>query len=266
MPQNSSQDSAAPEHARAWSAPARSELTGGRRVGVLVSHGFTGSPVSIRPWAEALAAEGFAVEVPLLPGHATSWQDLNTRRWDDWYAEIRAAHARLAVDNDVVVAAGLSLGGALVLRLAADLGDELAGVAVVNPAVNTRRKDVLALPVLKWVIGSLPGIGNDIALQGVDEFGYTRTPLKAAHSMMQGWRELREDLPRVTAPVLFMKSAVDHVVDDSTLDIVRQRVSGTVEVVDLPQSFHVATLDHDAALIQRSSVEFVRRVSGVGTA
>lgn len=268
MPQNSSQDSApvVPDHARAWGAAAQPELTDGRRVGVLVSHGFTGSPVSIRPWAEALATAGFAVEVPLLPGHATSWQDLNTRCWDDWYAEIRAAHARLAADNDVVVAAGLSLGGALVLRLAADLGDELAGVAVVNPAVNTRRKDVLALPVLKWVIGSLPGIGNDIALPGMDEFGYTRTPLKAAHSMMQGWRALREDLPRVTSPVLFMKSAVDHVVDDSSLGIVRERVSGPVEVVDLPESFHVATLDHDAELIQHSTIEFVRRVSGAHSA
>jgi carboxylesterase len=258
---NMTQTSSVPPHAAPFSAPARPEETDGRRIGVLVSHGFTGSPVSIRPWAEAFAAQGYAVEAPLLPGHATSSRDLNTKRWSDWYSEIRRAHAKLAAENDVVLAAGLSLGGALVLRLAADLGNDLAGVMVVNAAVRTERKDVLALPLLKWLVPALPGIGNDIALPGVDEFGYADTPLKATHSMMQGWRALREDLPRITAPVLFFKSTFDHVVDPSSLAVVRERVSGPFEVVDLPDSFHVATLDHDAALIESRSIEFVRQVA-----
>lgn len=244
-------------HAVPFSATARAEETGGLRVGVLVSHGFTGSPVSVRPWAESFAAAGYAVEAPLLPGHATSWRDLNTTRWNDWYGQIRRAHATLASENDVVFAAGLSLGGALALRLAADLGDDLAGVMVVNAAVKTLRKDVLALPVLKWVVPALPGIGNDIAKPGVDEFGYSQTPLKATHSMMQGWKELREDLPRVTAPLLFFKSDVDNVVDGSSLALVRERVSGPLEVVPLTRSRHVATLDHDAELIQERSLAFV---------
>ena len=49
-----------------YSAPAQPELTGGRRVGVLLSHGFTGQPASITPWGQALAAKGYAVEVPRL--------------------------------------------------------------------------------------------------------------------------------------------------------------------------------------------------------
>ena len=39
--------------------------------------GFTGTPMSMRPWGEHLAAEGFAVRCPLLPGHGTSWQEMN---------------------------------------------------------------------------------------------------------------------------------------------------------------------------------------------
>jgi carboxylesterase len=64
-----------------YSAPAQPELTGGRRIGVLLSHDFTGQPASITPWGQALAEKGYAVEVPRLPGHGTTWQELNTHRW-----------------------------------------------------------------------------------------------------------------------------------------------------------------------------------------
>ena len=60
----------------------------GGSIGVLLSHGFTGSPQSLRPWAEHLAAAGYTVRLPRLPGHGTSWQEMNTTRWTDWYAEI----------------------------------------------------------------------------------------------------------------------------------------------------------------------------------
>jgi carboxylesterase len=248
--------------AEPFSAAARPELTGGRKVGVLVQHGFTGSPYSMRPWGEFLAEHGYAVEVPRLPGHGTTWKDMNSTTWDDWYAEVRTAYDRLAADNDVVVAAGLSMGGALVLRLAADHPDGLAGVVVVNPAVATRRKDVLALPVLKWVVPSFPGIANDIKKPGVEEHGYTKTPLKAAHSMMSAWKPLIADLPKITAPVLYFRSTEDHVVDEASTPIITGSISSRdLTEVPLANSYHVATLDNDAEQIFSESLEFIRRVT-----
>ncbi|MBO0709516.1 MAG: esterase, partial [Candidatus Dormibacteraeota bacterium] len=67
---------------------ARPELTGGRRIGVLLSHGFTGSPASLRPWGEALAEHGYGIAVPRLPGHGTTWQDCNRSTRQDWYGEV----------------------------------------------------------------------------------------------------------------------------------------------------------------------------------
>lgn len=187
---------------------------------------------------------------------------MNTTRWEDWYGTVRAAYDKLAADNDSVFVAGLSMGGTLALRLAADLGDEVAGVMVVNAAVATTRKDVLVLPLIKHVLGSLPAIGNDLKKQGVVEHAYDRTPLRAVHSMMQNWKKLRDDLPRITAPVLFFKSAVDHVVDPSSLPLVRAGVSSRefIELV-LPNSYHVATLDNDAQTIFDESAAFVARVT-----
>ena len=235
----------------------------GQRVGVLLSHGFTGSPASMVPWAEHLAAQGYGVAVPRLPGHGTSWQEANRTTWADWYGEVDRAFEKLAADCDQVVVGGLSMGGGLVLELAANRGRQVAGIVLVNAAVNTLRKDVLALPVLKHLLGSFPGIANDIKKPGVQEHGYGRTPLRAAHSMMGGWKQVREDLPKVTQPILLFRSAEDHVVDPSSARIIRSQVSSR-DVTEriLEDSYHVATLDNDAPLIFSESADFVRRVTG----
>lgn len=245
-----------------YSRPAQPDLTGGRRIGVLLSHGFTGQPASITPWGEALANKGYAVEVPRLPGHGTTWKELNTLAWADWYGEITRVFEKLSAENDAVVVGGLSMGGALVLRLAADHPDRVAGVVVVNPALATKRLDVKLLPVLKHLVPSFPGIANDIKKPGVQEHGYDRTPLKAIHSMMRAWPLLVADLPRITAPVLYFRSTEDHVVDEATEPLILSGVSSRdVTVTRLENSFHVATLDNDADLIFEDTAAFVARVT-----
>ena len=246
------------------SIAARPELTGGRRVGVLLSHGFTGSPASMRPWGEYLGARGYGVQVPRLPGHTTTWQELNTLTWEDWYGEITRAFDQLCLDHDAVVVGGLSMGGALALQVAADHPDRVAGVVLVNPALATKRLDVKLLPVLKHVVRSFPGIGNDIKKSGMDEYCYERTPLKAIHSLMRAWKPLIADLPRVTAPLLYFRSAEDHVVDEASQPIITSRVSSR-EIIERPlaESFHVATLDNDADQIFEESADFIARVTGV---
>jgi carboxylesterase len=254
--------SIAPE-AEPFYADAVPDQHDGQRVGVLLSQGFTGSPASMVPWGRHLAAQGFAVAVPRLPGHGTTWQDLNRTGWSDWYAEVERAFEKLRANCDQVVVGGLSMGGSLVLQLAADRGREVAGVMLVNAAVNIERKDVLALPVLKWLIPAFPSIANDIKKAGVQEHGYDRTPLKATASMLRGWKSLRDDLPKVTQPLLVFRSAVDHVVDPSSAQIISSTVSSR-DVTEhvLENSYHVATLDNDAPTIFEESVDFIRRVTG----
>jgi carboxylesterase len=236
------------------------------RIGVLLSHGFTGNPASMRPWADHLASQGYAVSLPLLPGHGTTWQQMNKTTWADWYAEIERAFEALANQVDTVVVCGLSMGGALALRLAADHPDRVAGLVLVNPAVRTDRKDVKLLPLLKLVVPSMPGIANDIKKPGVEEHGYTRTPLRAADSMFQAYKQLVADLGRVTCPILLFRSTVDHVVDPSSAQAIRSSVSSAdVREELLEDSYHVATLDNDAQRIFDGSVEFVERVAGVAS-
>ena len=245
-----------------YSAPARPELTAGRRVGVLLSHGFTSNPASVRAWAESLAERGYAVELPLLPGHGTTWQDLNETTFADWYGAIERSFDKLASENDAVIAGGLSMGGTLTLRLAADHPDRVAGLLLVNPAIKIKRFDAKLAPIIKRLRASYPAIGSDIKKDGVVEDAYDQTPLKAVDSQFRAWKALIRDLPRITAPVLYFRSTVDHVVDDSSEPVILAGISSTDVVVRrLENSYHVATMDNDAPVIFEESAAFVARVT-----
>ena len=234
----------------------------GSDVGVLLCHGFSGTPQSLRPWARRLADEGLSVRLPLLPGHGTAWQDLNLTRWEDWYAAASAALDELGARCRSVVVGGLSMGGAIAARLGAERGPDVAGLVLVNPAFVSDDPKLKALAVIKHLMGSVAGIAGDIAKPGSVELAYDRTPLRALHSLVQSWDATVHRLPQITQPLLLMHSRVDHVVPPRSSAMLLSRVSSRdVTEVVLENSFHVATLDNDADLIDKTSLEFVARVT-----
>ncbi|MET9272791.1 alpha/beta fold hydrolase [Kribbella sp. NPDC003557] len=231
-------------------------------VGVLLSHGFTGSPRSMRPFAAHLAAEGYGVAVPRLPGHGTSWQEMNKTSWPDWYAVLDNEFDRLRKEHDQVFLAGLSMGGCLVLRLAEQRGADVSGLVLINPSVRTDDKRLALLPVLARLVPSFPGISNDIKKPGVEEGAYDRMPLRALHSLSQLWTVTRNDLAKITQPVLLFRSTVDHVVEPSSGRTVLSSISSRdVTETLLEDSYHVATLDNDAPRIFADSTAFISRLS-----
>lgn len=234
----------------------------GSDIGVLLCHGFTGTPQSMRPWGEYLADRGYTVRVPLLPGHGTTWQEMNATTWDDWYGCVDAAFRELHQSCKRVVVGGLSMGGALALHLAQEHGPRIGGLLLVNPAVKAEDPRLRLVPVLKYFVGSLDAIGNDVKKAGVTELAYGRTPLKALHSMLNGWPSIVRDLPEVTQPVLLLRSTEDHVVPASSSALVLSRISSRdVTEILLEDSYHVATLDNDAPRIFDESAKFIDRLA-----
>ena len=234
----------------------------GSDVGVLLCHGFTGTPQSLRSWGEYLADRGYSVRLPLLPGHGTTWQAMNQTRWEDWYAAVDAAFRELHEACERVVVCGLSMGGALALQLAQAHGPRISGLVLVNPAVKFEDPRTHLLPVLKYVVGSLGAIGNDVKKPGVTELAYTRTPLKAAHSQLVAWQSVVRDLPEVTQPVLLLRSPQDHVVPASSSALILSRISSLdVTEILLEDSYHVATIDNDAQRIFDESAKFIERTT-----
>jgi carboxylesterase len=241
----------------------------GGPTGVLLCHGFTGSPQSLRPWAEYLAQAGLSVSLPRLPGHGTTWQEMARTRWEDWYAEVDRAFNELQGRCDEMFVMGLSMGGCLALRLAETRGNAVRGLVLVNPSLTADNKLILLAPVVKLFVRSLKGIASDISEPGAHEVGYDRVPVRAAATLPGLWSATQRHLADVTQPILAYHSVTDHVVGPASLKVLSQAVpAGQLEVRELPRSYHVATLDNDADTIFAGSLEFVglhSRVSGEAT-
>ena len=132
-------------------------------VGVLVLHGFTGNPGSMRGLAEACAAAGFHVELPQLAGHGTAIEDMIPTRWADWSADAEKAYQVLSKRAKKIVVMGLSMGGALTLWMAAQ-HPEACGIVCINPATQPQPQEVIDM--LQGMIDggtvTMDGIGSDI--------------------------------------------------------------------------------------------------------
>lgn len=228
--------------------------------GVLVVHGFTGNPHSMRPVAEALAARGFTVDLPLLPGHGTAVEDMIPTGYRDWLAEVERAYGELAASCRRVAVVGLSMGGALTAWLAAD-HPEIAGIACLN-AVVTAPEGMLDAVEAMLAAGDevMDGIGSDIAKEGVAESAYPQTPLRPLLTLFEAAGALEGRLSEISCPVLIVTSPQDHVVDPSNGDVLAAAVSGPVERMTAADSYHVVTLDHDGPAVVEAVVGFCERV------
>lgn len=236
-------------------------------VGVLLVHGFTGSPVSLRPLAELLSKRGFAVEMPRLPGHGTQPRDLLPYRYSDWRAEALAALGRLRARTQHVVAVGLSMGGALVLDLAST--EKVAGAVTINAQVLDRGGVVVKLaPLIEKLIPIAPasaaGLTKNDIKKGGNEDAYDWVAAAAGNSLVRELPKLRARLAEVRCPLLVVYSRDDHSVPPDNSKAIPSLVGTPAEqvsVLELLDSYHVATLDNDLPLIDERIAAFAESCS-----
>ena len=229
------------------------------RTGVLVCHGFTGSPRSVQELALRLRDAGYTVAMPLLTGHGRTPEEMESALWTDWTTDAEQAFAWLRERTDQVFVTGLSMGGTLALYLA-ERHPETAGIVTINALIRhplerlMRILGRLGLP--RWV----KAVGNDIKLSGMDEMAYDRVPSRAARQLALLLATVRSDLALVRCPALVCSSVVDHTVPPDNQREILERIASTDKtLLKLQDSYHVATMDNDKELIFAKTLEFVAR-------
>lgn len=231
--------------------------------GVLVLHGFTSNPSSVRELAETFAAEGFHVELPRLSGHGTTVEDMIPTRWSNWSSDAELAYTTLASRCANVVVAGLSMGGALTLWLAAQ-HPQIAGIVCINPATQPMADEVLVM-IQSMIDGgqvTTESIGSDIADPAVKESSYDATPLQPALSMfVDGLAPLATKYSSIKMPMLLINSINDHVVAPEQGEFLVANYGGAIERVMLERSFHVATQDFEKDIVNNRSMDFVKKIA-----
>lgn len=237
------------------------------QLAVVVSHGFTGNPVSTRWLGEELGRRGYSVDVIRLPGHGTHHKDMGATRYEDWRGRLNAAIDTQLGRGRKVAVAGLSMGGTLALDVAWERGRSLVGVIPINASVLDRPGLLAKLApalahVMPYVPASVAGLAeNDAAREGVDEKAYAVVPNHCGVSLLSQLPRLRRQLPQVDIPVLVAYSPQDHSVGPENSKAALRLLKHAEELV-LPRSYHLATMDLDRDLLADRIEAFLERARG----
>ncbi len=232
------------------------------RIGVLLVHGFTGAPPSMRPWGEFLHSKGYTVRVPLLPGHGTKPEDLNKVKWQEWPDKAQSELDELAKSCDQLFIFGLSMGGATTLHVTQNNNDRISGIVLVNPMIHVAFMPHQLAYLLSNFQKLRPSVGGDIKRPGISEHGYDALPTRGVAELLKMLKVTRKNLDKVTVPVQLFHSVEDHTLPVSNTEIILKGLGSSNKTrIELVNSYHVATLDYDQELIFQNSLTFIESLT-----
>ncbi|MCS7282616.1 MAG: alpha/beta fold hydrolase [Anaerolineae bacterium] len=236
-------------------------LLEGGPVGVLLIHGFTGSPPEMRLVGDYLHARGMTVYAPLLPGHGTTVEEMNRCRWTDWAQHVERAFADLRARCRTVFVGGLSMGSLLTLYLAARHPD-LPGAVLYSPATLVADRLIYLTPIAKHFISRRPkSPEKDLADPQADLriWSYEEYPVRAAHELLKLIYHVRRRLSRVTCPLLIFYGTRDRAIHPRSAFYTYERVRSTEkELVVLHNSGHCLTVDAEWVTVAEKTWAFLQ--------
>ncbi|MGH7610646.1 MAG: alpha/beta hydrolase [Candidatus Dormibacteria bacterium] len=230
--------------------------------GVLLLHGFAGTPPEMRPLGEALAKRGFLVYAPLLAGHGTTPEDMETTGHRDWISSAETGLEALRERCSAVGLAGQSMGAALALHLAAQHAQPRA--LVCQSAFTWIRDWRLALlplaqHLVRWQVPSdRVDLYNAQAI--ADLHNYRRRPTRAIAELMKLCRLVRGELPAVFRPLLLLQGGRDSVIDPANSGEILARVTSDVRALRVfPRSGHGLSVDVDREAVAEVGADWLER-------
>jgi len=208
--------------------------------------------------AERLAAEGFSVSLPLLPGHGTTPEDLARKTARDWLDHALAAWDQLAAAYPYPAVAGLSMGAVLALHVASRR--PVPAVVALAPALYLRDWRIGLLPLARLLHPWRGDITHDVKDPVRSERAYPRYHLNSVREFLQVGKAVRPELARVTAPLLGIQSREDHVIPPGCLAYLMRRAGSEVkEQHVLQNSYHVLTMDREYMRVAGFMLAFLAR-------
>jgi len=233
----------------------------GGPVGVLLIHGFTGSPPEMRLVGDYLHQRDFTVSGPLLPGHGTNADDMNRREWTEWTECVERALTDLQARCETVFVGGLSMGSVLTLYLAARHPD-LPGIILYAPATWPADRLIYLTPILKYLIRKKPkSDDSDLTDPEADLrlWSYEENPAFAAHEFLKLLRWVRRALAQITCPTLIIHSTLDQAISPDSAQRTYEGIgSADKELITLRNSGHCVTVDSEWEFVAQKTHEFIQ--------
>jgi carboxylesterase len=217
---------------------------------VLLLHGAGDTPQTLRYLGGALFDRGFHVDAPLLPAHGRSVEDFARADADELTAFARARYDALRGRHDWVAIAGLSMGGALAVQLAADNRDLPALVLIAPYLAMPRKIEWAARMVPLWrrfvpVLRSTEGrsiLDPEEQTRNLAYGVFTPAALRALRLTM---RRAVAALGRVRAPTLYIQSREDNRISVAAAERAYARLGSPEKRLEwITGAAHIITVDY----------------------
>jgi carboxylesterase len=230
----------------------------GNEIGILISHGFVGTPQSVSFLGEYLASEGFTVYGVRLSGHGTHYEDMERCNYQDWIKSIEDGFNFLQQHCRDIFVIGQSMGGTLTLNLSQKYKN-IKGIMLINAAINS------IPPMERYKNQHIPRFIHegepDIKAKNVHEITYSKVPVRSIHQLFALMAETRDRLSLVACPVLAFRSEEDHVVPPENTNFILASIQSEIkEVVPLYNSYHVASMDNEKEFIAEQCSVFINKL------
>lgn len=236
-------------------SPDEFRFEGHRPEAVLLLHGLTGTPAELRVLGETLAADGYSVHAPLLPGRGTRQEDMHSLCWEDWMGAALRAYDALAASHASVVVGGVSAGGVMTLDLA--LRRRPAALLLYATALAIRDRIAYVTPYIWRVVRSWPSPGSDSVDPEYRTPCYERAPLRAVSELIAGIRRVRDRLEEISAPALVAHAVTDRFVPVACSYELSKRLRGPVRTLFLDGTGHGITADAKRQEVASASRAFL---------
>jgi carboxylesterase len=231
----------------------------GNRTGVLLIHGFTGSPAAMRGLGEYLNQnQGYTTLGIRLPGHGTQVDDLRRPAWRDWLTTVEDGLNLLRGMCDQVYVAGISMGG--VLTLIAANRYQVQGVAALStPYGLTGDWRVHLMRPLSLFV---PKFKKPAAVGNRAETSYAYFVPHAIAEAAELAKLMQESLTKINIPVLLIQSHGDKVIEPNALDLISEQLHRLhPETLWLEKSGHIITLDQEREIVYRKVADFFTTIT-----
>jgi carboxylesterase len=222
-------------------------------LGVLLIHGFCGTPPEMRDLGEHLAAAGFRVHGALLAGHGSTPEDLESTGWRDWLASAQEQLDALKKECRYVFCAGQSMGGTLSLALAAR-NPEVTAIATCAALVSLGRLTETQIRIGRRVIRWHYPDRNSVDLWNRDAVSrlrsYSRRSMKSHVDLVDLYTDTRRSLHNITQPALILHGLRDGTVPHGNAELIKKLIGESATVRYFDRSGHAMSIDVDAPEIQ----------------
>lgn len=240
---------------------------------VLLLHGAGDSPPSLRYLGDHLHELGYSVRAPLLPGHGRTIREFSTVTADAWYEAARDELLALRATHEWVAVAGLSMGGALTARLAADpaVSDDLPAIVLLAPYLEPPAfVRAAAFTSRGWgAVASYVDTMDPRSIHDATErekaLGYGVMTPAALRALVRTAQLASEAVPGIMVPTLMIQSRHDNRVPVAGAERAFARIGASDKrMVWREVGGHILTVDHGWKEVAADVAEWLGSHGGVG--